>query len=376
MDIYTWKSQLCLAAGVGICAAMVFRHRNSNGSTKKMKKMFSRARTALDEVDKKGEFKRTAAGFRNKIKPGGRFAPEAGRYHLYIALGCPWANGTLTALRLKGLDKVIGVSIVHPTWARSRPNDPDDDHKGWQFKAPGDPPVSSATGYGSFECDDALVPDTVNGCAFVRDLYELAEDKTGKYSTPLLWCKKENTIVCNESMDILKMFDSAFDDLCEHPERKLFPLDTLDAANALNDFIYPTINNGVYRCGFAQSQEAYDSAVSQLFSSLDRVEEQLNLGPHSFLTGNDFTWIDLRLYNTLVRFDCVYITYFKTNSKRIADYPHLLSYMRRCYAIKEVRETTNLRHIMMHYFTSHPRYNPYAVIPESKGPSLEINGEM
>lgn len=204
-----------------------------------------RAHTALDEIDDKGNFKRTAAGFQNSIAPGTRFEPEVGRYHLYVALGCPWAAGTLAALKHKGLDKVITYSIVHPTWRRTRPEDEKDEHCGWHFCAPGDEPVSNQLGHGSFECDDALIPDTVNGCKTIRELYEMAGDVTGKYSTPVLWCKKEGTIVCNESLEILKLFDSAFDKLCAHPERKLFKPDEMEAAEALNQFIYPTVNNGV-----------------------------------------------------------------------------------------------------------------------------------
>lgn len=329
-----------------------------------------KAHTALDEVDEKGNFQRTKAGFSSVIAPGTRFEPEAGRYHLYVALGCPWANGVLTALKFKGLDKVISVSVVHPTWRRTRPNDKSDEHVGWHFRSPGDPPVANELGHGSFEVDDACVPDTVNNCATLRELYEKADDQTGKYSTPVLWCKKEGTIVCNESRDILEMFDSAFDALCEHPERKLFVPEQMAAAEELNSFIYPTVNNGVYRCGFARTQQAYVKAHDELFASLERLDQHLASCGHAFLTGNDFTWIDLRLYNTLVRFDPVYVVYFKTSSKRIADFPHLLRFLRACYAIPEVKATTNLRHIKMHYFSSHPTLNTYGIIPESDGPAL------
>lgn len=150
-----------------------------------------KARTALDEVDDKGNFKRTAAVWRTQvIEAGGKFEPEAGRYHLYVALGCPWASGALTALHYKGLEDMISVSIAHPTWRRTRPEDPDDEHFGWWFCNPGDPPVSNELGYGENECDEALVPDTVNHCKNLREVYELAGDTAGKYSTPVLWCKK------------------------------------------------------------------------------------------------------------------------------------------------------------------------------------------
>jgi len=338
--------------------------------------MTAKAHTALDEMDEKGGFKRVAASFRNTIEPGGRFLPEAGRYHLYVSLACPWAAGTLAALHHKGLADAIGHSIVHPTWAETRPDDPDDAHFGWHFRNPGDESVSNTLGHGNYECDDALIPDTVNGAKTIRELYEIAGDVTGKYSTPVLWCKKEKTIVCNESLDILKLFDSAFDGISKHPDHKLFPEDTDQQAEleALNDYVYPNVNNGVYRCGFAKSQSAYSEAHRQLYESLDRLEEHLQKQTSNnldFLTGNQLTWIDLRLYMTLVRFDPVYVVYFKTNHKRIADYPNLLRFMRQCYAIPAIKASTNLRHIKMHYFSSHPNLNTYGIIPESNGPALE-----
>ena len=331
-----------------------------------------KAKTALAETDADGRFKRTDATFRNTIEAGGRFEPEADRYHLYVALACPWAAGTLAALKYKGLEDVIGVSIVHSTWLPTKPDV--DEHCGWHFKNPGDEPVTNSLGHGSFDCDDALIPDTINGAKTVRELYELSNDTSGKYSTPLLWCKKEKTIVCNESMEILKFFDSVFNDFAKYPERILFKEEEMEAAKALNDYIYPNINNGVYRCGFATTQKAYVEAHTELFASLDRVEKHLeenNKNGIPFLTGQEFTWIDLRLYQTLVRFDPVYVVYFKTSYKRIQDYPHLLQFMRKCYSLPAIKESTNLKHIKTHYFSSHPSLNTYGIIPESNGPPLE-----
>jgi len=345
-----------------------------------------RPHTALDEIDAKGEFKRTDAGYKHVIAPGSQYEPEAGRYHLYVSLACPWANGTLTALRYKGLEDIISVSVAHPVWRRTcvdETKSEDDTHVGWHFKSPGDAPVTNELGHGSYECDDACIPDTVNNCQTVRQLYEMANDDTGKYSTPVLWCKKTKTIVCNESLDILKMFDSVFDtnSLCKYPLRKLFPVNDskkMAMTEELNSYIYPTVNNGVYRCGFARTQEAYTKAHTELFASLDKLEHHLasttsssSSSSSTFLTGEEFTWIDLRLYMTLVRFDPVYVVYFKTSAKRIMDYPNLLRYLRSCYAIPEVKATTNLRHIKMHYFASHPALNTYGIIPEYNGPELE-----
>ena len=322
----------------------------------------TKAHTAIDEIDETGAFARTAAAWCGRIEEGGRYAPEAGRYHLYVSLACPWAAGVLTALHLKGLEGVISHSVVHPTWARTRPDDPNDEHCGWQFRAQGDAPVANSLGHGSFECDAALIPDTVNGFKTLRDLYESAGDTAGKYSTPVLWCKKEQTIVSNESMDILKILNSAFNALAVHPDVDLFPEAHRDATAALNEIIYNHVNNGVYRCGFARTQEAYDEAVKTLFAALNDLDKRLVrvcvcvcaracacsfrcthpchapiLTRHlhailqtgsRFLMGDDFTWLDLRLYHTLVRFDCVYHTYFKTNERRIADYPGLLRFIR------------------------------------------------
>lgn len=343
----------------------------------------TKAHTALAEVDKDGNFQRTASAFQSIIEPGGRFAPEANRYHLYVALGCPWAAGTLAALKHKGLDTIVGHSIVHPTWAKTRPDDESDAHCGWQFKNPGDSPVPNPLGHGSFECDDALVPDTVNGCKSIRELYDLAGDTTGKYTTPVLWDKKEKTIVNNESLNILGMFDTAFGDLAGHPDRCLFPPELEATAEEWNDLIYPSVNNGVYRCGFATTQGAYEKAHEELFSALDSLEahraeqKESNTQTKYWMTDDQPTWLDIRLYMTLVRFDPVYVVYFKTSAKTIGnDYPHLLEYMRTCYrSVPAIREATNLRHIKMHYFTSHPSLNPYGIIPVSDGPSLEHDGE-
>lgn len=338
--------------------------------------MSLKARTTLEETDEDGAFKRTASAFQgNTIEKGGRFEPEADRYHLYVSLACPWAAGTLAAMRYKGLDHAIGHSIVHPTWGRTRPDDPEDQHCGWFFRAPGDDPVPNSLGHGSNECDDACVPDSVNGCKSIRDLYELANDTAGKYSTPVLWDKKEKTIVSNESIEILKFFSSAFDELAKHPERSLFPEgDEAKQLDALNEYIYPNVNNGVYRCGFATTQKAYSAAHKDVFASLDKLEQHLTENEAKgipFLTGQNLTWVDLRLYQTLVRFDPVYVVYFKTSHKRIADYPHLLKFMRRVYAIPEIKATTNIKHIKMHYFTSHPKLNTFGIIPEHNGPALE-----
>jgi putative glutathione S-transferase len=327
------------------------------------------AHTALDEMTPTGAFIRTAAAFREVLKPDGEHPPAAGRYHLYVAYACPWAAGALSMLYLKGLDDAVGVSAVHPTWARTRPDDPADAHTGWHFRAPGDPPVPNSAGYGANVVDDACTPDTVNGCATVRELYELAKDTNGKYTTPILWDKATSTIVSNESTDILRILNAQLDAYATRADADLYPAELEAETAALNAWIYPTINDGVYRSGFARTQAAYDDAVRALFASLDRCEELL--ATRRYLTGPKFTWVDLRLFHTLVRFDPVYVTYFKTNLKRLADYVHLPNYVRDIYQIGAVRRSINLAHIKMHYFTSHPALNTYGIVPAYDGIDLD-----
>jgi len=324
------------------------------------------AATALDNLSSKGAFVRTESTYRHDFGgEGSRFQPEADRYHLYVALACPWAAGTLGALYIKGLTKSIGVSVVHPTWQKTR-EDPNDAHCGWVFRSPGDPPLANSAGFGSLECDDALVPDTVNGCASMRDLYELDLEggKAGpqKPTTPVLWDKKEKCIVNNESLDILRILNGCFNEIAEHPEVDLFPEDLMEEAKTVNDWVYPGINDGVYRCGFAQSQEAYDEAITSLFNALDRAEALLKT--RRYILGDRFTYMDIRLYNTLVRFDAVYVVYFKCNKGTIEkDYPTLFNYTRDIHQTPCVAAATNMRHIKMHYFTSHPSLNRYGIIP-------------
>ncbi|KXZ42325.1 hypothetical protein GPECTOR_161g124 [Gonium pectorale] len=320
----------------------------------------SKARTALDETSTTGEFKRTEAGFRSVIEKGGRFEPEAGRYHLYVSLACPWACRCLATLYLKGLDHAIGVSVTHPTWQRTRPDDPKDEHTGWVFRAPSDAPLASSTGFGSFGCE-GCVPDDVNGAKFVRDLYDLAKDTTGKYSVPVLWDKKEKTIVNNESSEILRMFNSAFNDIATNPGLDLYPEPLRPAIDELNAWVYPTINNGVYRCGFATTQAAYEAAFEELFGSLDRVEGILSR--QRYLAGDSLTEADVRLFQTLIRFDEVYVVYFKTNKRFLREYPNIAGYVRELFQTPGLGRAVNMFHIKTHYFTSHPRLNYYAVVP-------------
>jgi glutathionyl-hydroquinone reductase len=323
----------------------------------------SKAHTAVDETSGDGKFRRTEAGFRNKIDLTGEYAAGLDRYHLYISYACPWANRCLAVLQLKGLEHVIGVSVVHPTWQKTRPSDVEDGHTGWVFRNEDDPPLSTATGYGSFS-SAGVIPDNINKASSIRELYELSNDKTGKYSVPVLWDKKTSTIVNNESSEIIRMFNSEFNAFAKNPELDLYPEDLRKKIDEVNEWIYPNINNGVYCCGFAKLQSAYDKASKDLFENLDRVEEILSR--QRYITGNRFTEADIRLFMTLVRFDEVYVVYFKTNYKKIEEYPNMMNYCRELYQMMQT--AINMDHIKTHYFTSHPTLNTYGIIP--RGPNV------
>jgi len=324
-----------------------------------MQSQSTNARTALDEVSQKGAFVRKESAYRNWIsEESDRFKPESERYHLYISYACPWAHRTLITRNLKGLQDHIGLSIVHPTWEKTRPDK--DDHAGWVFRSEKDEPMKSVLGFGSFPCKD-VIPDTVNNCKSVREIYELSKDTNGKYSVPVLWDKKEKVIVNNESAEIVRMFNSAFNKLSKNPELDLYPEHLRSKIDEINDYIYDNFNNGVYKAGFAKSQEAYDEAVVKVFEVLDKTEEILSKS--RYLVGNQLTEADIRFFVTLVRFDEVYVVYFKCNKKRIIDYPNLLNYTRDLYQNQLIGDTVNMYHIKTHYYTSHPIQNHYAIVP-------------
>lgn len=317
-----------------------------------------------------GEYKRHDSKHRPSID---EIVVEPGRYHLHVSLACPWAAGSLSMLHLKGLEDAVTFSVVHPTWQRTKPEVESDTHCGWAYRSPGEPPLANPLGHGSNVCDEANVPDFATHCKSIREVYELGGDFEGPFTTPLLWDKKENKIVCNESMVILRILNTRFDAISRAPgTTDFYPGGDAGAAlDKLNaELVYPKVNNGVYRSGFAKTQQAYTVAVTNLFEGLGQLEQRL--GRTRFLGGDTFTWLDLRLYHTLVRFDPVYTCYFKTNAKRIADYPNLLGFVRDVYSIEAVRSTTNLTHVKTHYFTSHPTLNHFGIIPIGEGPDLAV----
>ncbi|RWR09472.1 glutathione S-transferase family protein [Paenirhodobacter populi] len=301
----------------------------------------------VQATDAKGGFVRQISGFRNWVTPDGApgptgkggFRAEPGRYHLYVALICPWASRTLIGRRLKGLEEVISLSVVEPALG----------DQGWRF---GDFPGATR--------------DTVNGATWMHEIYTKADPHyTGRATVPVLWDKERGTIVNNESADILRMLNSGFGTLARN-DIDLYPEDLRDRIDALNDRIYPALNNGVYRTGFATTQIAYEEAFRDVFATLDLLEGQLAQGG-PFLFGNRLTETDVRLFVTLVRFDAAYYGLFKCNLRRIADYPALQAYMMRVLDVPGVRETVSIDHIKRGYY-SIKALNPPGIVPV--GPDL------
>jgi putative glutathione S-transferase len=291
------------------------------------------------ETDTAGQFVRQASAFRRAVvdAPGAEFPPEAGRYHLYVSYACPWASRTLVVRKLKGLEEAIGVTIV----------DPVRDDRGWAF------------GDGSAEKGE---PDPLHGWTYLSEGYALTDPAfDGRVTVPVLWDKKTDSAVNNESSEIIRMLNSEFNAFAKHPEVDLYPEALRDEIDALNDRIYETVNNGVYRSGFASTQAAYEENVVKLFASLDWLEGIL--GERRYLTGDQITEADWRLVMTLFRFDPVYVGHFKTNLKRIVDYPNLWAYTRELYQYPGVAETVNFDHIKRHYYVTHPSINPTRIVP-------------
>ena len=288
-----------------------------------------------------GAFARPQAVFNGKIEPGGRFPPQAGRYHLYVSLACPWAHRTLIFRRLKGLEAKVGLSITH--WLMA------DD--GWTF-APG----------------EGVIPDPF-GAQALHEVYTRADAHyTGRVSVPVLWDTFENTIVSNESADIIRIFNSQFDAVGATGD-DYYPQARRAEIDALNERIYATVNNGVYRAGFAKTQKAYDTAVAALFDTLDWLDARLSL--QSYLTGDSITEADWRLFTTLIRFDAVYHGHFKCNVRRLVDYPALLRLTRSLHQIPGIAETVSFEHIKRHYYQSHPWLDPTGIVPA--GPAQDFS---
>ncbi|WP_444887172.1 glutathione S-transferase family protein [Microbulbifer sp. JMSA008] len=301
-----------------------------------------------DTKDSSGSFKREAAQLRNWITPDGSAGPsgiggfkaESGRYHLYVSLACPWAHRTLIFRKLKKLEEHISVSIVSPDMLEH----------GW-----------------SFNTDEGSSGDSLFGYQFLHQLYTLNKaDHTGRVTVPILWDKLQNCIVSNESSEIIRMFNQAFNEISGDTQN-FFPEEKQTEIDTINELVYENINNGVYRSGFASTQEAYEEAYTNLFDALDRVENIL--GQKRYLVGEKITEADWRLFTTLIRFDSVYHGHFKCNRQRLEDYPNLSNYVRELYQWPGVAETVNFHHIKRHYYFSHAMINPTQIVPV--GPDID-----
>lgn len=302
-----------------------------------------------DTKASKGQFVRAQSSFRNFVTPGGGpgptgsggFAAESGRYHLYVSLACPWAHRTLIFRKLKGLEEHISVSVVHYLMLEN----------GWEFHD-----------------RDGATADHLFGSDTLWQVYTRADPRfTGRVTVPVLWDKKTGTIVSNESAEIIRMFNSAFDGITGNTI-DFYPENIRTDIDALNARIYDTVNNGVYKCGFATSQQAYDDNFEKLFQTLDELDARLE--DQTYLFGDRLTEADWRLFTTLVRFDPVYVGHFKCNRRRIADYSNLQRYLKTLYNHPGVAETVDFDHIKNHYYQSHLMINPTGIVPS--GPEIDL----
>ncbi|WP_341303658.1 glutathione S-transferase family protein [Pseudomonas sp. TMP25] len=296
-----------------------------------------------------GSFARSESQFRNWVTADGSAGPsgeagfkaEAGRYHLYVSLACPWAHRTLILRKLKGLESMISVSVVNPLMREH----------GW-----------------TFEAADGVVADPLLQAHYMHQIYTAADPEySGRVTIPVLWDKQQNRLVNNESAEIIRMFNSAFDSLGATPG-DYYPQALRSEIDRFNGHIYDRINNGVYKAGFATTQAAYERAVTPLFEALDELDQRLST--QRYLHGEQITEADWRLFTTLIRFDAVYHGHFKCNIKRVEDYPHLAGYVRELYQWPGVAETVNMQHIKEHYYRSHATINPTGVVPV--GPLLKL----
>ncbi|MCE2593516.1 glutathione S-transferase family protein [Motilimonas cestriensis] len=296
-----------------------------------------------DTEKSQGEFKREQSQFRHQIEPDSEkgFFAEFGRYHLYVSLACPWAHRALIFRQLKDLTEHISVSVVSPDMLEN----------GWEF-----------------DQQAGLVDDLYHN-DYLYQIYQKADPLyTGRVTVPILWDKQTQTIVNNESAEIIRIFNSAFNSLTGN-EQDYYPLALRPEIEAINQRVYERVNNGVYRCGFATTQEAYEQAFVTLFDELDHLDSLLS--KQRYLVGDTLTEADWRLFTTLVRFDAVYVGHFKCNHKRIADYPHLQGYLKELYQMHGIADTVNMAHIKRHYYFSHTMINPTQVVPV--GPKLDFD---
>ena len=291
---------------------------------------------SVSSNDQKGSFKRASSVFRNKISSNhSTYLPETNRYHLYVSYACPWAHRTLIFRKLKNLENHISVDYVHPDMLEM----------GWSFEK--NFPGTSG--------------DSLHNKRYVHEIYQLSDkDISTKATVPILWDKKTRTIVNNESSEIIRIMNDAFNDITKNKD-DYYPEKFRDQIDSINDTIYENINNGVYRSGFSKTQNSYEEAVKNLFTSLDIVNDILE--GRDYLVGDILTEADIRLVPTLIRFDCVYYFHFKCNLKKISEYKNISRYLRNLFEEDAIKSTTNFEHIKRHYFYSHENINPFRIIP-------------
>jgi putative glutathione S-transferase len=291
---------------------------------------------SVSSNDQKGSFKRASSVFRNKISSNhSTYLPETNRYHLYVSYACPWAHRTLIFRKLKNLENHISVDYVHPDMLEM----------GWSFEK--NFPGTSG--------------DSLHNKRYVHEIYQLSDkDISTKATVPILWDKKTRTIVNNESAEIIRIMNDAFNDITKNKD-DYYPEKFRDQIDSINDTIYENINNGVYRSGFSKTQNSYEEAVKNLFTSLDMVNDILE--GRDYLVGDILTEADIRLVPTLIRFDCVYYFHFKCNLKKISEYKNISRYLRNLFEEDAIKSTTNFEHIKRHYFYSHENINPFRIIP-------------
>ncbi|KAI9068078.1 Glutathionyl-hydroquinone reductase [Trametes sanguinea] len=300
-------------------------------------------------TEQDGSFKRKPSSFRDFIQKGGKFEPEKGRYHLYVSYACPWATRTLIVRKIKGLEDFVGVTVVSPRMGEH----------GWPFA--------------SVDAFPGADEDPLHGAQHVKDLYlRVKPDYDGRFTVPILWDKKTSTIVNNESSEIIRMFNNGFNEQISADKAAidLYPEHLRKEIDEVNDWVYDTVNNGVYKSGFATTQQAYEAAVKPLFDSLDRLEKMLT--GKDYLVGDQLTEADVRLFVTIIRFDPVYVGHFKCNIRTIRDgYPAIHLWMRKLYWNDPAFSTTaNFEHIKTHYYWSHPHINPHRIVPVGPIPNI------
>lgn len=305
------------------------------------------------------------SSFRNLISPNSLFPPSPSRYILYIAYGCPYCHRALMLLSLKGLLETISLCITHGTFQYTNPSDPKDRHRGFVFRDPADPPLANTDGFGSMSCEDCVKDISRHQFKTVRDIYKGSGDENGKYSLPVLWDSKEEVIVNNDSGDIMRILNEAFNEFAKEPKLDLFPKHLIEEIENRDKWLGENVCDIVYGVGLTKTQKDYDDHLNKLFNGLEALEKIL--GERRFLNGDTMTGSDIRLFSTLVRFDDVYYVLFKCCKKRLREFENLTDFVREMYQIKEIGSTVKMGQIRSAYFMNFIVLNPFGIVPGDMG---------